>query len=148
MKTYKTNLEVISLKKEKSDFVRCKVQSSKEAESCIRQFYFDDLEIYESFFILLLNRANNSIGFAKISQGGVAGTVVDVKIIAKYAVESLCSSVILAHNHPSGNLIPSEPDINITSKTKEALKFFDINVLDHIILASEGYYSFADEGKI
>ena len=74
--------------------------------------------IYESVFILLLNRHNNTIGYAKISQGGVTGTVIDVKIIAKYIIDSLASGLILAHNHPSGNTRASSEDINITNKVK------------------------------
>lgn len=95
-----------------------------------------------------MNRSNNTIGYAKISQGGVAGTVVDVKIIAKYAIDTLASSVILAHNHPSGNTQPSRADKDITQKIKDSLKLFDISVLDHIILTEDEYFSFADEGLI
>jgi len=95
-----------------------------------------------------LDRANNTAGFAKISQGGTAGTVVDIKIIAKYAVESLSSSVIICHNHPSGNITPSEADINITKKIKDALLLFDIKLTDHIILSENNYYSFADNGDL
>ena len=95
---------------------------------------------------MLLNRANKTIGYAKISQGGVSGTVVDVKLIAKYAVESLASGVILAHNHPSGNLTPSHQDIALTRKVKEALTLLDSQLLDHVILSADGYKSFADEG--
>ena len=96
----------------------------------------------------MLNQANKTIGYAKISQGGIAGTVVDVRIIAKYAVESLAVSVILAHNHPSGNLKPSEADLIITKKIKEGLKILDIKVFDHIILSADNYYSFEDEGNL
>ena len=81
----------------------------------------------------------------KISQGGISGTVVDTKIIAKYCVDTLCSAVILAHNHPSGNLNPSTQDIKITRKIKEGLELLDVKVLDHVILTSDSYYSFADE---
>ena len=146
MNTYKSNLEKISLVKEKTDFKRVKVTSSKDAKFVIKQFYFDDIEIFESMFILLLNRSNNTIGYAKISQGGTAGTVVDIKIVAKYALESLASSVILAHNHPSGRLEASNADMKITEKIKKGLEIFDIRLLDHIILTKESYFSFADEG--
>lgn len=146
MNTYKSNLEKISLVKEKTDFKRVKVTSSKDAKDVIKQFYFDDIEIFESMFILLLNRSNNTIGYAKISQGGTAGTVVDIKIVAKYALESLASSVILAHNHPSGRLEASNADKKITEKIKKGLEIFDIRLLDHLILTKESYFSFADEG--
>jgi DNA repair protein RadC len=147
MKTYKSAVSNISLKAEKSDFQKVKITKSSDAADFIRQFYGDDLEIYESFFLVLLNRANATTGFVKISQGGTAGTVVDVKIIAKYAVESLSAGVVLAHNHPSGTMRPSKEDENITNKVKQALNLFDIKVLDHIILGPDNnYYSFADEG--
>lgn len=138
----------ITLKKVKSDYVKCKIQSSKDAFSCIKQFYYDDLHIYESFFILLLNIANNTIGYAKISQGGVSGTVVDNKLIAKYALDSFASSIILAHNHPSEGVQPSQSDLKLTRKIKDAMEILDIKVLDHIILGEEIYYSFADEGVL
>lgn len=147
-KEYKTKTSLFELKKNKTDYNSVKISVSKDCETEIRKFFLDDIGIYESFFILMMNRANNTIGHAKISQGGVVGTVVDVRIIAKYAVDSLCSSIILAHNHPSGNLKPSEADIRITKNIKEALKLFDIVVLDHLILTEDGYYSFADEGGL
>jgi DNA repair protein RadC len=82
----------------------------------------------------------------KISQGGISGSVVDIKIICKYAIECLGCSVILVHNHPSGNRNPSQEDLNITKKIKQALSIFDIGLFDHIILTANSYYSFADEG--
>jgi DNA repair protein RadC len=83
---------------------------------------------------MLLNNSNNTIGYVKISQGGIVGTIVDVRIVAKYAVESLSTGIILVHNHPSGNLKPSQPDIDLTKKIKEGLKILDVTVLDHIII--------------
>lgn len=136
------------LKKEKTDFVQVKITNSKLSEEYARQFYFDDLGIYESFFIMLLNKQNNITGYAKISQGGIAGTVVDPIIVAKYAIDSLSSSVILCHNHPSGNLTPSRQDLDLTSKIKSGLALFGIQVLDHIILTESAYYSMADNGTI
>ncbi len=137
-----------TIKKNGSALPTMQVKSSQDCYQYIRQFYGDDIEVWESFFILLLNRSNQTIGYAKISQGGVTGTVVDTKIIAKYAVDSLASGVILAHNHPSGNTNPSQADVEITKKTKNALTLFDVKVLDHIILTKDKYYSFADEGDI
>jgi len=147
-KTYKSKISEYSLKYTKSEIQKTKVTTSESASNVIRKFYFDDINIYESFFILLLNRANNTTGFAKISQGGTAGTCVDIKIIAKYAIESLSSSVIICHNHPSGNITPSEVDINITKKIKDALLLLDIRLTDHIILSENDYYSFADNGDL
>jgi DNA repair protein RadC len=135
-------IKLFELKKIQTEFPSVKITSPDEAADFIRQFYFDDIEIFESFFILLLNQGNKTIGCAKISQGGIAGTVIDVRIIAKYAIESLAVSVILAHNHPSGNLIPSQSDKNMTEKIKSGLKILDINVFDHIILTADSFYSF------
>ena len=134
------------LKKEKSGFLKARVVSSRDAADVIRPLFGDDIEFFESFFMLMLNAANNTIGFVKISQGGMTSTVVDVRIIARYAIESLCTQVIIAHNHPSGNLYPGDADKRLTEKVKEGLKLLDIKVLDHIILSSDGFYSFADEG--
>jgi DNA repair protein RadC len=103
---------------------------------------------HEEFWILLLNRSNNIIERIKISQGGVSGTVIDVKIILKQAIEKLASSVILCHNHPSGNKNPSNADDSITQKLKSAAELLDIQVLDHIIIANVDYFSYADEGKL
>lgn len=140
------NLE-LRAKKTPTNFEKVKIVSSKDAFKVISQFYFDDIDIFESFFILCLNRNNQTIAYAKISQGGVSGTVVDIKLIAKYAIDCLASGVILAHNHPSGNLKPSPEDIKITERAREALKILDIQVLDHVILTSDGYYSFGDDGR-
>ena len=132
-----------------TEFPQVQIKTSKDAHNFISQFYGDDIEVYESFFILLLNFANKTIGYAKISQGGMSGTVVDGKIVAKYAVEALASGVILAHNHPSGNTQPSQADIDLTKKMREGLKNLDIQVLDHIILcAEEKYLSLADENYL
>lgn len=148
METYKSNIDEYKLTKVAANFKRAQITASKDAATFARQFYFEDIEIYESSFLVLLNQVNNTIGYVKISQGGIVGTVVDVALIAKYAVESLARSVILVHNHPSGTLQPSAADINITEKTRAALDLFSIKVLDHIILTADGYYSFGDEGLI
>ena len=141
---YCSKLKLIT-KKITSELEKIKVTQSSEVYDFIKKFWHDDLLIYESFFILILNQANETIAYAKISQGGVAGTVVDVKIIAKYAIDCLSPAIILAHNHPSGNPKPSTADINITKKIKDGLKLLDIAVLDHIILFENGYTSLADE---
>lgn len=139
-------IERISLLKEPTSWKRLKIDCPQAAESIARQFFNSDIEIYESMFIMLLNRAGMVTGYAKISQGGTAGTVLDVKIVAKYALESLSEAVILVHNHPSGNLRPSEADKRITIKTKDALQLFDIQLQDHLIITKDGYYSMADNG--
>lgn len=103
---------------------------------------------HEEFWVIYLNRSNKIMLKERISIGGVAGTVADVKIIFKKALQQLACSIIVAHNHPSGNLRPSKADIQLTKKMVEAGKFLDINVLDHLIITDGGYYSFADEGMI
>ena len=125
---------------------RPQMRSSRDAYNLIASI-LQDLQ-KEEFWILLLNRSNRFIGRVCISTGGVSGTVVDAKVIFKKAIESLASSVILCHNHPSGNLRPSQADIDITRKLKRAGESLDIAVLDHLIIADSGYYSFADEGKL
>ena len=124
------------------------VKNSGDGHKYAAHFWGDDLEIYESFFILMLDRSNTPIAWAKISQGGVSGTVVDPKIVAKYCVDTLCSAVIFAHNHPGGSLRPSDADRNLTTRMKNALELLDIQVLDHLILTAKGFYSFADNGQI
>lgn len=101
---------------------------------------------YEVFAIVFLNRANKIIHFEIISKGGITGTVADPRIILKRALEKGATAIVLSHNHPSGNLKPSQADETLTHKIKEASKYFDISVIDHIIVSEEGYYSFADEG--
>jgi len=145
-KDYKGKIDTYSIVKNKSNFEKVKIKRSKDAYDVITKFYSTDIEVYESFFILLLNRSNHALGYAKISQGGVVGTIVDVKLIAKYCVDSLCSGVVLAHNHPSGNLGVSDPDVRVTKKIKDALLLLDVTVLDSLILTTEGYTSMADEG--
>lgn len=123
-----------------------KISSSKDAYQIIKA---DLLDIpHEEFWVLILNRANRIIKKHQISQGGVAGTVADPKIIYKSALDSLASGIILAHNHPSGNLTPSQADIDLTKKLREAGKMLEIQVLDHIIVAGQKYFSFADEGML
>ena len=103
---------------------------------------------YEVFAVVFLNRANKVKHFEIISRGGITGTVADPRLILKKALEEGATSIVLTHNHPSGNLKPSKADEEITEKIKQAAGYFDIKVLDHIIVSDEGYYSFADEGII
>ncbi len=101
---------------------------------------------YEVFAVIFLNRANKINHFEIISKGGISGTVADPRIILKKALEEDATAIVLCHNHPSGNLQPSRADEELTKKIKEAASFFDIKILDHIIVSEEGYYSFADDG--
>lgn len=135
--SYKTKLKASERKK---------IISSNDAEIVFRSLWSDDMELREEFYILLLNRSNRILGWYKLSQGGTAGTVADPKLIFSIALKGLASGIILAHNHPSGNLQPSETDIQLTKHLKQAGKVLEISVLDHLILTNESYYSFANEG--
>jgi DNA repair protein RadC len=103
---------------------------------------------YEEFWVIFLNRSNKVDCKCKISQGGITGTVTDIRLILRKALENLSTSIILCHNHPSGNLQPSEADINITRRLKESSTLMDIALLDHLIIAGKNYYSFADENLL
>lgn len=121
-------------------------------DACVgfaKQFYHDDISIYESAFLILLNRAMQTIGWVKISQGGITSTVVDIKLVAKYAIESLACAVVYVHNHPSGKLQPSVQDDNLTRKLKEGLAILDVKLADAIILSPQGaWYSYMNEGRL
>lgn len=127
---------------------RQKVISSKEAFEVLRNIWNDQIELYESFYLLLLNRANRVLGYRLISMGGVSGTVVDPKAIFQAALLANASSIILSHNHPSGSLIPSEADLKLTERIKSAGDALGVTVLDHLILGDGSFYSFADEGRL
>jgi DNA repair protein RadC len=123
-----------------------KITTSKDAFEMLKGDLMD--LPHEEFWVLLLNRANRVYKKKRVSEGGVSGTVADPKIIFKMALEELASGVIVAHNHPSGNLSASQSDIDLTRKLKEAGKFLEIQLLDHLIIAGQKYYSFADEGLL
>jgi DNA repair protein RadC len=103
---------------------------------------------HEEFYVLYLNRHNKVLAHKNISTGGIAGTVVDVKIVLKHGIEVLATAMIAVHNHPSGNVKPSQTDIELTKKLKEAAKMVDLTLIDHLILGEKQYYSFADEGMM
>lgn len=123
-----------------------KIGSSHDAYTFMAHRLAD--KSYEEFWVILLNRSNGILKEYCISEGSVSGTVADPRKIYKIAIDEGASNLILCHNHPSGNLQPSESDIRLTQKVKEAGKMLDIQVLDHIIIALGGYYSFADEGRL
>ena len=108
-------------------------------------FFEDDINIYESCFIILVNRANKIIGWYKVSSGGLGATIIDKRIICKVAIDALSAGVILVHNHPSGEVKPSSADIKMTKEVKDCLMLFDVTLVDHIILSEKKYYSFTDE---
>ena len=139
-------LELGRRRKDSESLLRRKIQSSQTAYEEIADV-LSDLP-HEEFWVMYMNRANELIGRKHISKGGVSGTVADVKIILKQALELLSSSLIVCHNHPSGNLKPSQEDIQLTKKISEAAKNIDMKLLDHIIVGNNAYFSFADEGLI
>jgi DNA repair protein RadC len=124
-----------------------KISSSRDAyEIFKRVFNADTFDWCEEVIMLCVNNSNKVVGFHKVSSGGMTGTVIDVRMIFTTALKSLATGIIIAHNHPSGTLIPSDADKAITKKIKEAGKFLDINILDHLIITDENYFSFVDEG--
>ncbi len=136
--TYKTKVKA-------SD--RPQINSSIEVYKVLKENWnFEIIEFIEEFKIILLNRANRVLGIVLISVGGTAGTISDPKVIFVSALKCNASSVVLCHNHPSGNLKPSQADIELTRKLKAAGQFIDLPIIEHIILTKDGYLSFADEG--
>jgi DNA repair protein RadC len=139
-------MELGRRRKESEPDEKPKVITSADAAAIFKPL-LSDLP-HEEFWVLLLNRNNLMIDKMLVSQGGLSGTVIDVRIILKMALDKLACSIILCHNHPSGNLVPSEADKEITKKIKEAGKHMDIPVLDHLIIGNDAYFSFTDEGLI
>jgi len=142
-------LDISYKKKIKSNFL-VKITSSKSANEVLRMLWSNKIELCEEFMLLLLNRNNKCLGWIKVSQGSIEGTVVDIKIILAIAIKAFASAIIVGHNHPSGNLNPSSSDITLTKRLKECCKLFEIKLLDHIILSGDidQYFSMSDEGII
>jgi DNA repair protein RadC len=139
-------LEIGRRRKEQEPTKKFKIQSSKDAYELLKGDLMD--LPHEEFWLILLKRNNEVIKKEQISRGGVSGTLVDAKIVFKRALEETSSSIILAHNHPSGNLKASQQDINLTKKLKEAGKALDISVLDHLIITDHSFFSFADNDML
>lgn len=126
---------------------REKISSSQQVYNLVLSNW-DEINIRETMKVLFLNRANKVIGIYELSKGGITGTVVDIRLLFAAVLKSLSCSIILLHNHPSGNLKPSEADIHITNKIKDAGKLLDIQILDHLIITEDEYFSFTDQGII
>lgn len=125
------------------------ISCSRDAVDVFRQYFdLDEMDYRESFFALYLNQANKVLGIRKISESGISSTIVDVRIIMQTALLCNASYLIVAHNHPSGNLKPSAEDLKITQNLKNASEFLNIKLLDHCILTSTDYLSFADDGHL
>lgn len=139
-------LELGRRRKEEALPIRNQIKSSRDAYRELAPKVAD--LPHEEFWLLMLNRANRIMHLGKVSSGGVVGTVVDARIVFKDALDHRATTLILCHNHPSGNLQPSQADIDLTRKLKQAGEVMDIAVVDHLIISDQGYFSFADEGMI
>lgn len=128
---------------------RPKITTSVDAYEILQKIWNrDKIELVEEFKVLLLNRSNKVLGVLDASSGGITGTVADPRIILTAAIKANAVGIVLSHNHPSGSVKPSRADEELTVKIREAARYLDMAVLDHIIITSEGYYSFADEGLL
>jgi DNA repair protein RadC len=124
-----------------------KVKTSNDAFKILLETWNEDtIELQEEFKVVLLNNSNEVLGIFPMSKGGISACVVDIRLIFACALKANATNIIVAHNHPSGKLIPSSNDIDITQKIKSAGKILDISLLDHIIITAKGYYSFTEEG--
>ena len=127
---------------------RIKIAQSKDIRNYLLDIWQDDIEYRESVYAVMLDRGNHVLGYLLVSKGGISGTIVDVRMILQAALLASASSILLAHNHPSGTLRASSPDISITTKLNDASKLLDICLLDHLIVTKDGYLSLADEGMM
>lgn len=141
-----TALEIGKRRAAQTQHIKPKISSSKEAFQILEP-HLADLQV-EEFWVLYLNQGNRVVRKEQISKGGINQTSVDIRVIMKTAIQEMATSIIIAHNHPSGNLQPSMADKNLTQKIKNAGNNLDIQLLDHLILAQKSYFSFADEGLI
>lgn len=148
MKTYKTDCPELKVTLKRDEVKKSKITNSTDAANYFRSIWDDGIDIYESFFVIYLNSANNTIGWYKVSQGGIQGTVADPRLIVKKALDVLATSFIMCHNHPSGNLKPSDADIKLTETIKNGAEFLSIKLMDHIILSETDFYSFADNREL
>lgn len=139
-------LELGRRRKDADVFNKKQIKSSKDAAEYFQPL-LGDLN-HEEFWVLLLNRGNRIIDAFMVSQGGISGTVIDVRLILKNALDKMASAIILCHNHPSGTMQASNADLNITAKIKNAAEIMDISVLDHIIIGQNNYMSLADDGML
>ncbi len=139
----------LSYKSNVKPSLRPKIMASRDCYQILLDSWdLSRLELVEQFKVLFTNRANRVLGIFELSTGGITGTVADPKLIFVAALKAGATGIILSHNHPSGNLHPSQADIDLTRKIKEGGKWLEIQLLDHIIITSESYYSFADEGLL
>lgn len=142
-------LPEITLKFKAGNYTKHKISCSKTCATLLREMYdADTLEYTESFIVLLLNKQNETIGWNKISQGGLSSVLVDIRVLFTVALQAGATSMIISHNHPSGTLVASDQDLALTRRVAEAGKLLDIHLLDHIIITANDYSSLADKGLI
>jgi DNA repair protein RadC len=146
---FEVNEVKLSYKSKQKASERPKINDSKATYNLLLNcFDADTIELKESFKVLLLNRANKILGVMNVSEGGISGTIVDTRLILQAAILGNAIGIIISHNHPSGNLIPSAKDDFITRRLKQACEIMDIELLDHVIITTESFYSFADERRL
>ena len=149
MKTFKSKLrEVTAVYKTNGSIQNVKISSAKDVNDYIRTVYPVAINIREAMVVLYLNNSNRTVGYSVASIGGITGTLVDVRLILRDALLTQSTAIILVHNHPSGNLQPSQADISITEKVMNAALLMDIKLIDHLIITENQFFSFADEGKL
>ena len=143
------NLAEIKVSYSTSNTPKIKITKGEEAYKILLDSWdINTIELQEEFKVLLLNKANEVLGIYPLSKGGITGTVIDVRLIFSVALKCNATGIIICHNHPSGNLIPSIVDINITKKIKECSTLLDITLIDHLIISKEGFYSFINSGDL
>ena len=139
----------LTYKSKEKPSLRLKITSSRDVYAVLKENRDENkIEFVEQFKVLLTNRGQKVLGIVEISTGGVSGTVANPKVIFAAAIKAGASGLILAHNHPSGSFQPSQADINLTKKIKEGRRILEVQLLDHLVITTEGYYSFSDEGII
>ena len=142
-------IDEIKISYSNSNARKVKITNSLDSFNClITNWEIETIELYEEFKILLLNTANEVLGIYNVSKGGISSTIVEIRHILYIALKTNSTGIILAHNHPSGNLKPSSTDINLTRRIKSACEIMDLNLTDHIILTKDNYYSFMEGGLL
>lgn len=142
-------IEEISVSYKSGNANKIKINNSKDSYELLKSCWsLNTIELQEEFKVLLLNKNHQVLGIYPLSKGGVSGTIVDAKLVFSVAIKCNASSIVIAHNHPSGNLRPSEADLRLTKKLKEAGSYLDVLLLDHIIITKDNYHSFADNSQI
>lgn len=139
----------LTVLKEDNPYKSEKIQASAHTADLIKRIHsVIGNDVQEFFYVLFLNRSQKLVAYSLLSMGGITGTVADIRLIMTTALLSGALNLVIAHNHPSGSLIPSKADLDITAKVKNACTLLELNLLDHVIISDEGYYSFADEGTL